>query len=198
MSEFTVRTSCGTSNTFDTRSEAEDGKHTHASLCEECSMGEITIETPDGGSDVEVSGGVEVEDASDSAPAQAATGLPDNQPGVDTDPLDWVPGDFVDTIDGTQVINRKGYDVIAHHYGISVTTSVLVSPSESGFEYAEVRAVAETSDGVEYTAHGSAHVDRGDDSYLLLEMADTRAAKRATARATGVGMVAVEELQNDL
>jgi len=124
--------------------------------------------------------------------------LPDEQPGVDTDPMDWVPSDFVDRIDDTPAINRKGYDVLAHHYDISVTTEVLVSPSENGYEYAEVVATAITDDGVEYTAHGSAHVDRGDDSFLLLEMADTRAAKRATARATGVGLVAVSELKNEL
>jgi hypothetical protein len=124
--------------------------------------------------------------------------LPDNPPGVDTDPLDWVPSDFVDRIDGQPAINRKGYDVLAHHYDISVKTELLVSPTETEYEYAEVRAIAETEDGVEYVAHGSAHVSRGDDHYLLVEMADTRAAKRATARATGVGMVAVEELQNEL
>jgi len=134
----------------------------------------------------------------DVSKSEASQQLPDQQPGVDTDPLDWVPGDFIDHIDGTPAINRKGYDVLAHHYGISVETNILVSPSENGFEYAEVEAVATTEEGVTYTAHGSAHVDRGDDSFLLVEMADTRAAKRATARATGVGMVAVSELQNDL
>lgn len=149
-------------------------------------------------------GGPEVVEQSESADmskepeVNAQANLPDEQPGVDTDPMDWVPSDFVDHIDGQPAINRKGYDVLAHHYNISVTTKVLVSPSETEYEYAEVVAQAETKNSVTYTAHGSAHVDRGDDSYLLLEMADTRAAKRATARATGVGMVAVEELKNEL
>ena len=44
---------------------------------------------------------------------------------------------------------------------------------------------------------GSAHVDWGDDSVLLLELADTRARKRALSIATGVGAVAVEELKNE-
>jgi hypothetical protein len=61
-----------------------------------------------------------------------------------------------------------------------------------------MKAEATDDDGDTYTAYGSASTDRGDDSYLLVEMADTRAYKRAVSRATGVGMVAVEELQNDL
>jgi hypothetical protein len=65
-------------------------------------------------------------------------------------------------------------------------------------EYAQVRAVATTEDGTNYTAHASASAERGDDTGLLLEMADTRAYKRAASRATGVGMVAVSEIKNDL
>lgn len=202
-----VDESTGNVKHFDSRSEAEERKDDMEGLTE----GPLTIEHIDGESDTDA----EVVDAVDSentAPTMDTDGkaeqnaathtedfdLPDEQPGVDTDPLEWVPGDFIDHIDGTPAINRKGYDVIAHHFNISVTTDVLVSPSETDFTYAEVVATAETEDGVVYKAHGSAHVDRGDDSYLLLEMADTRAAKRATARATGVGMVAVQELQNDL
>jgi len=39
--------------------------------------------------------------------------------------------------------------------------------------------------------------DCGDDHYLLLEMAGTRARKRALSVATGAGAVAVEELTNE-
>lgn len=123
--------------------------------------------------------------------------LPDKPP-VDEDPLTWMPDEFTDTIDQTTVINRKGYEVMAHHYGISTQSECLVGPEEAGFEFARVQATATKPDGTEYQAHGSAHTDRGDDSYLLLEMADTRARKRAIAQATGVGMVAVSELQNSL
>lgn len=130
-------------------------------------------------------------------PMQDTEQLPDEPP-VDTDPLTWIPDAFQDTIEGTVAINRKGYEVLAHHYNISVETKVLVSPSENDHTYAEVVATATTEDGNKYSAHGSAHVDRDDDSFLLLEMADTRAAKRATARATGTGMIAVQELKNEL
>jgi len=123
--------------------------------------------------------------------------LPD-KPSVDEDPLTWMPNDFTDQIDGTVAINRKGYEVMAHHYGIGTNTRCVVGPEETDFEFCRCRCIAETKDGTQYTAHGSAHVKRGDDAELLVEMADTRARKRAIAQATGVGMVAVEELKNTL
>lgn len=124
--------------------------------------------------------------------------LPDDGPSVDEDPLTWMPSEFTDTIEGTVAINRKGYEVMAHHYGIGTSSTCEVGPEETDFQYARVHATATTEDGVRYEAQGSAHVERGDDMELLLEMADTRARKRAVAQATGVGMVAVEELKNEL
>jgi hypothetical protein len=61
-----------------------------------------------------------------------------------------------------------------------------------------VRATVEDDDGKRYQNHGSASIDRGDDATLLLELATTRARKRALAGATGVGLIAVEELKNEL
>jgi len=78
--------------------------------------------------------------------------------------------------------------------------SSVTLPGETDFEYAEFKAVATTQDGQEYSGFGSAHVDRmdGDDPYLLAELAETRAMKRATAWATGVGMTAYSEMSNSL
>jgi hypothetical protein len=126
-----------------------------------------------------------------------STDLPDDPP-IDTDPVDWLPSHFVDTIEGVPTVNRKGYCVIASKYGVEVRAEPITTPGETGFEYAEFRGVAVTEDGERYTDFGSAHVDRGDDPTLLGELAVTRAKKRATAWATGVGMTAVEELQSDL
>lgn len=128
------------------------------------------------------------------------TKIPDEQPSVDEDPVEWMPGHFVDEIQGVPTVNRKGYAVIASQYSVSVTAEPVTLASETGFEYAEFKAVATTQDGQEYSGFGSAHVDRqdGDDEHLLNELAETRAMKRATAWATGVGMTAVEELQNKL
>jgi hypothetical protein len=119
--------------------------------------------------------------------------LPDRS--VGEDPLNWVPGEFVDEIDGTQAINRKGFEVLSHFYGVDVHTELQVPPEETDHEYCRVKATAVTDGGRSCEAFGSAHIDRGDDKVLLLEMADTRARKRALSIATGVGAVAVEELK---
>lgn len=117
---------------------------------------------------------------------------------VSDDPLSWMPGHFIDEIDGTPAINRKGFEVLAHHYDISTTADLEVPPEEADHEYVRVKARAETEDGRVAEAYGSAHVDRGDDPELLLEMADTRARKRALSIATGVGVVAVAEMKNEV
>lgn len=119
-----------------------------------------------------------------------------------SDPLDVISKNadqFTDTIKGKVTINRQGYAVLAERFGISVKAEPVMLASETDFEYAEFRAVATTDDGQEYTGFGSAHTkrDTNDSPYLLNELAETRAMKRATAWATGVGMTAVEELEGD-
>jgi hypothetical protein len=119
---------------------------------------------------------------------------------ISQDPLTVMPSHFVDEIQGVPTINRKGYAVLAEHYGISVTAEPVTLPSETDFEYAEFRAIATTENGTEYSGFGSAHVDRqdGDDPHLLAELAETRALKRAVSWATGVGMTAKTEMENSL
>jgi len=117
---------------------------------------------------------------------------------VADDPIAWMPGEFVDQIDGTEAINRKGFEVLAHFYDVSVTADLQTAPEETDHEFCRVKATAETADGRTVEAFGSAHVDRGDDPWLLVEMAGTRARKRAISVATGAGAVAVEELKNEL
>jgi len=125
----------------------------------------------------------------------AAEDLPERD--VATDPLTWMPGEFIDEIDGSQAINRKGFEVLSHFYDVEIQSDLEVPPEETEHEFCRVKATA-TIDGREVEAHGSAHVDRGDDKVLLLEMADTRARKRAISIATGAGAVAVEELKNSI
>lgn len=191
----------GTERAFDSRAAAEDAK---AEL-EALSGTALELNGPDASAD---GGSVNAVDAEvvdhtadeerDSGDAAASEGgpLPD-RPSVGTDPLTWMPEEFTDIIDGSVAINRKGYAVLAHHYDIAVTTELLTSPAETEWEYAIAQATATTATGRTHSAHGSAHVERGDDAELLVEMADTRSQKRALALATGVGMVAVEELQNE-
>jgi len=132
------------------------------------------------------------DDAADAAEAQ----LDDRS--VAEDPLNWVPGEFVDEIDGSMAINRKGFEVLSHFYDVDVHTELQVPPEETGHECCRVKATAETADGRECEAFGSAHVDRDDDKVLLLELADTRARKRCLSIATGVGAVAVAELKSSV
>ena len=124
----------------------------------------------------------------------------ETKPSITDDPLDFVPGHFVDNIQGTPTINRKGYAVLAVQQGVSVTSEPVTLASETDFEYAEFKAVATNAEGKEYSGFGSAHVDRqdGDDKHLLNELAETRAMKRATAWATGIGVTAIEEMKNEL
>lgn len=181
--------------TFDSRSDAEDALATVRDLgVEDVELVAPSETEPDGGT-AEV---VPVENPADAPPADAedVADLPERS--VGDDPLTWMPGDFVDEIDGTPAVNRKGFEVLSHFYDISVSADLQVAPDENGHEYARVKATAETPDGRTCEAFGSAHVERGDDETLLLEMADTRARKRALSIATGVGAVAVEELKNEV
>ena len=178
------------SKQFDSRSEAEARAEEVASM----GMTDVSIEratASDGGD-------VEVVDHTNPEPEPAPQEVDLDEKSLSEDPINWVPEHFVDTIEGVPTINRKGYAVLAEHYEIEVTTSPLVMPHENDFEHAAFKAHAETIDGRIYSGHGTAHVERGDDPYLLAELAETRAMKRATAWATGVGMTAVEELKGEL
>jgi len=119
------------------------------------------------------------------------------EPSVSDDPVDWLPDHFIDHIQGVPTVNRKGYAVIASKYNFSVTADPVIRASESDHEFAEFKAIAVTEDGQEYSGFGSAHVNRdnGDSAYLLNELAETRAMKRAVSWATGIGMTAIEELK---
>jgi hypothetical protein len=131
-------------------------------------------------------------------PDASVSDLPDD-PNLTDDPFAWMPGDFVDEIDGTPTINRRGYAALGRKFGISAPEkTVHVGPEDTDHTYCRVEATVVDDDGREYVNHGSAHVDRGDDPTLLLELATTRARKRALAGATGVGLIAVEELKNEL
>jgi hypothetical protein len=182
----------GNERTFESRSDAENARDTVADLGGDPEL------IPPGEDDTETAT-TEVVDPDPNAAtptADMAADLPDRS--VADDPLTWMPGDFVDEIDGTPAVNRKGFEVLSHFYDISVHADLEAKPEDHDFEYCRVKAVATTPDGRECEAYGSAHVDRGDDPELLLEMAGTRARKRALSIATGVGAVAVAELKNEL
>ncbi len=142
-------------------------------------------------------GGPEVVDAPEPAAEEYSEELPDDGPSVNEDPLVWMPDEFTDSIDGTVAINRKGFEVIAHHYDIECQTEMVVSPLDSGGELVAHKATATDDAGHIYTAYGEAHADDVPHGEII-RYSDTRAYKRAVSRASGVGMIAVEELQTDL
>ena len=137
----------------------------------------------------------------DTVDAEPPADLPDRS--VADDPIEWLEragGEFVDYVgqNNTPAINRKGFEVLSHFYDVDVFVDLEVAPEENDFQFCRAKARAVTADGREGEAYGSAHVDRGDDAELLIEMAGTRAKKRALSTATGVGAVAVEELRNEV
>lgn len=205
----------------DSRSEAEDKKQDMAGLgarLEDLAIvppgEEIELDRGDDNTEVDVvdhseptdtpqedTGSAETETMSYSeGPADAPVSVPSEKPSLDKDPVDWLPSHFIDEIQGVPTLNRKGYAVMAERFGVSVTSDPVVRASETDFEFAEFQATAKTEDGTEYSGFGSAHIARmdGDDAYLLNELAETRAMKRACAWALGLGMTATEELQSDL
>jgi len=199
MSVILVNERKETEREFDSRAEAEDQKSKLIELG--MSPDDLEIRVSD---ETKADGGTQdVEVVADDTPTEEAKPTQADsdaleQRSVTDDPFEWLPGHYVDHIEGEPAINRQGYAVLSQFYDINVTSDVVVGPEETNFEYCRCEATAYDSDGNEYRAHGSAHVDRGDDKHLLLEMADTRATKRVLAVATGVGAVAVEELKNEL
>jgi hypothetical protein len=155
----------------------------------------VPAPSTDGGDQVDVVDHGDPEPEADPGPERAAAELSERT--VADDPISWLPGHFVDEIDGTPAVNRKGFEVLSHFYDISVSADLQVAPEETNHEYARVKAIATTDDGRTCEAYGSAHVDRGDAAELLLEMAGTRARKRALSIATGTGAVAVAELRSE-
>jgi hypothetical protein len=182
----------GKTREFETRAEAEDQKQQMVGLGVDPEDLEITqAENP------RSDGGPEVEMVDHTPEDTEEYDLPEDGPSVDEDPLVWMPDEFTDQIDGTVAINRKGFEVIAHHYGIECKTNMVILPTETNREYVAHEAVATDAEGHVYAAYGEADQSEVDTTQLI-RMSDTRAYKRAVSRASGVGMVAVEELQGEL
>jgi len=188
------------SQTFDSRKEAEETKQDMMQLGVPEGDLEIIMDASGGRPEPDDGATVVDEEQTQQESAQPPEPVSESKPALDDDPVDWMPSHFVDNIQGVPTLNRKGYAVMAERFNVSVTSESVVRASETDFEYAEFRATAETEDGTEYSGFGSAHVERGDgdDEYLLNELAQTRAMKRAASWALGLGMTAKEEMENTL
>jgi len=117
---------------------------------------------------------------------------------LEDDPLNILPGHMQDNIQGTPAINKRGYAMIAERYGIEVTTTVESYPWDNEEGRCVAKAVAITEDGKEYTGHATACKGDGDMPEQIVELADTRAMKRAVSWASGLGIVAYSELSSEL
>jgi len=117
---------------------------------------------------------------------------------LEDDPLNILPGHMQDNIQGTPAINKRGYAMIAERYGIEVTTTIESYPWDNEESRCVAKAVAITEDGQRYTGHATACKGDGDMPEQIVELADTRAMKRAVSWASGLGIVAYEELSDEL
>ena len=211
MSTFTVTTNCGTEREFSDRSDANEGKRTHQALCDECGDGDVRVDVrpdrpdqttlgPETGDGRETSGREAAAERKTDGGRAVPASMPERMPeSVQTDPLDVVPEYMVDYVDGNPAINKRGYAVIANRFDIAVEAEAITTAGETDHEYAEFVARAwKKEDGPEhaYTGHATARAseERRGMADNLNEMAETRAMKRAVAWASGVGILAWEEV----
>ena len=130
---------------------------------------------------------------------------PDTDSGLDQlgeslgqDPLEILPGHMIDQIQGQPAINKRGYAMIAERYGVSVKSYIESYPWDNDEGRCVARAVAVTDEGKEYQDFATARADDGDMPEQLVELASTRALKRVTGWATGLGIVSYQELASEL
>ena len=117
---------------------------------------------------------------------------------LEDDPLNILPEHMKDSIQGQPAVNKRGYAMIAERYGIAVSARIISMPWDNEEGRAVAHATAETEDGKTYSGHGTACADDGDMEDQLIELAETRALKRAVSWASGTGIVAYEELSDQL
>lgn len=201
MSNFRIVPTCDTdAKVVEDRATAQNSKNDHVALCPECSDTDVEIvvvedSSADSNTDSEPVDVAPVDNPQEVVETAENQSLPDRE--LTNDPIEWLASgsdEFTTTIKGTTVITKKGFRVLQHKYDISTGSEVIVGPEENDHEFCRVKAWAEMPDGRRAEAHASAHVDRGDDHYLLVSMADTRAKSRALSDVTGVGSVAIEEM----
>jgi hypothetical protein len=196
--EWVIRdTANDNKRTVDSRAEAEEKRHDLIALG--AHSDEIEIIPPNATDDAQSESTPEVvEDTEAPEPAPAADALDQLGESLGTDPLSILPGHMIDEIQGQPAVNKRGYCMIAERYGIEVTTDVVAFPWDNDDGRAVAKGTATTDDGKEYTAWATASAEDDDMPDQLIELADTRAAKRSLAWASGVGIVGYQELQGEL
>jgi hypothetical protein len=131
-------------------------------------------------------------------PVESDTDLNELGDSLATDPLDILPDHMIDHIQGQPAISKRGYAMIAERYDIEVKADVLEYPWENEDSRAVAKALATTDKGKEYSGWGTASAGDGDMSDQLIELAETRALKRAVSWSSGVGIVSYHEMADEL
>ena len=194
MTEFVVEAANGKTFEYDNRADAEE----HAEKIERDF--DIDAHVRVGG---QTDGGEVVEEPNHTVEAPDTVESEDDplaQLGEElgTDPLSILPSHMIDRIQGEPAVNKRGYAMIAERYGIEVTATIRELPWENEEGRCVAQSSAWTDDGKEYSGWATACADDGDMPEQLIELAETRAMKRAVSWASGVGIVSYEELASEL
>lgn len=195
----------GNSRTFQSRDAAERAMETVEDLGGDPELippGEATEASEETQDETEPATPV-VEDAGD--PQSLVEDVPEEtqerlaQRSVADDPLDMLPSYMIDRIEGKPALNKRGLCVLAFMYDVTVIEREYVKlPTDTEWEAAIVSTTVENEHGNRFVGTGTAHVDRGDEKGVLLELAETRSYKRAVTLATGTGIVAYQELTSEV
>lgn len=199
MSYKLVNENNGKEREFNTKEEAQEVKQEQISL----GVPEDALDIQPTDDEVEADGGstTVVEESTDMAPVpeEDEVAVEELEAGVNTDPLDILPNYMIDHVKGEPTLNKRGLSVLAYHYGVSVEDrEIIVSPHESDWECAIVETTVTNGDGNTFVGTGTAHVGRGDEREVLLELAETRSYKRAVSFGTGTGIVSYQEMVGEL
>lgn len=188
MSEFIVRdTSRGTERECDSRSEAEETKADMVSLG--ASPEHLEIEPVGASAD----GGHSVVDAE---PVDTQEAEPVDPDSLSKNPISFlrdVNPDFVNTIQGTPAVSKRGFRFIQREFEIT-TQAEVVQWSDDPLGCV-VWARAELPSGYAAEAHGEGYqFESGVSDNEFVRYADSRAKNRALSDLTSAGALAVSEL----
>jgi len=209
MSQFTLVNHRGEkTKTFDTRAEATENRDDMVGLGAspedfeivqgEYSYAEYQASEADANAVAQSDGGAEVVETPDTDPR--ATKQTADTPTLKEDPIGHlrsINGEFVNTIQGTPAISKRGFRYIQAELDIT-TESEVVAWTDDPYGVV-IWARAELPDGRAAEAHGEGSPEeRGMDKTEFVRYADTRAKNRALSDLTSAGALAVSEIQEGL
>ena len=207
MSSYTVLDH-GNKNarSFDSRKEADEKAKGVKSMVNDSTQIEVVKGEYEEYADYEAAktdGGIQEDttETSDAGTGYIPTRLqPDDEDSINAlaeNPIDWLAGKnsaYVNTIQGTDAISKRGFRYIQSRFGIS-TRSEIVKWVDDPLGVV-IWARAELPDGRYAEAHGEGYqFESGVDDNEFVRYCDTRAKNRALADLTSSGALASEEME---